>query len=207
MMSARFNSLMLVGLAALFLTISSCKKDEDPIATTAKIKGTITFLNTDVWKTWQDSGEVQLTLFPEFSLDPPAGWGPIPDNAFGPGVPGGTFAAGAPVNAQDPSVLEYSAGATGVNYELTVDPGTYSALAVGFRHNTVVDPSLRTATLGVHYGNPAIVSHGIVIKANIGGNVVTLFNYPPPAAITVNAGDELTIDFAIDFAFVEEWYR
>jgi hypothetical protein len=190
------------------LTISSCKKDEDPIATTAKIKGTITYLNTDVWKTWQDSGEVQLTLFPAFSFDPPAGWGPVPDNAFGPGVPGGTFAVGAPVNAQNPAVIPYSDGATGIGYELTdIDPGTYSALALGFRHNTVTDPSLRTATLGVHHGNPGTVSHGIVIKASIAGNVVTLFDYPAPTTFTVNAGDEITIDFTVDFGFIDDWYR
>ena len=60
--------------------------------TQEKIYGEIELKNADVWSTWVDSGEVQVTLFPEFSLDPLAGWGEVPDNAFGPGVPGGTFA-------------------------------------------------------------------------------------------------------------------
>ncbi|NND31275.1 MAG: hypothetical protein HKN76_01705 [Saprospiraceae bacterium] len=200
------KSLYAVLIVALVLMVS-CKKDPEVVPTTGKIKGTITLLNTDVWTTFQDSGEVQLTIFPEFSLDPPAGWGPVPDGLFGPNVPGGTYAIGAPSNAQNPTVFNYAMGATGGTYELEVDPGTYSALALGFRHNFITDPSLRTATLGVHWGNPTSVSHGIVIKANIAGNVVTLFDYPAPSPITVNAGDELTIDFTADFGFIEDWYR
>ena len=203
------KSLLLVALLATAVAISSCKKDDDPEPepTTAIIKGNITLLNTDVWEQYQDSGEVQLTIFPEFSLNPPAGWGPIPDDAFGPGVPGGTFAAGAPSNAQNPLIFEYQANANVGSYELEVDPGTYSALALGFRHDFVTDPSLRTATLGVHWGNPAEVSHGIVIKANIGGNIITLFDEPAPTAITVEAGDEITIDFTADFGIIPQWYR
>ncbi|MBK9103745.1 MAG: hypothetical protein IPL92_04070 [Saprospiraceae bacterium] len=45
--------------------------------------------------------------------------------------------------------------------KLEVDPGTYSALAIGFRHNGDSDPSKKTATLGVHWNTrllPVMVS-------------------------------------------------
>ncbi|MBK8501357.1 MAG: hypothetical protein IPL46_03640 [Saprospiraceae bacterium] len=201
------KTLFLMWLVVIVAGLSSCKKDDDgPAPTTAKIKGNITLLNTEVWAAYQDSGEVQLTIFPEFSLNPPAGWGPIPDNTFGPGVPGGTFAIGAPANAQNPLVYNYQAGANIGTYELEVDPGTYSALALGFRHDLVTDPSLRTATLGVHWGNATSVSHGIVIRVPAGPNIITVFNEPAPSSITVEAGDELTIDFTADFGFIEDWY-
>src|SRR5688572_9124442 len=93
---------------------------------TAVISGTITFENVDTWATWQDSGEVQVTIFPAFNLNPPAGWGDIPPNALYPGFPGGRFALGAPYNAQDPVILTYVPGQTQYNYSIEVDPGTYS---------------------------------------------------------------------------------
>ena len=207
MMKLHWNKSLPIVLILLVAILLSCKKDPEVVPTTGIIKGTITLLNTDVWTEFQDSGEVQLTIFPEFSLDPPAGWGEVPDGLFGPNVPGGTYALGAPYNAQNPTIFQYAEGATGGTYELEVDPGTYSALALGFRHNFINDPSLRTATLGVHWDNPGTVSHGIVIKANIAGNVVTLFDFPSPAPITVKAGDELTIDFTADFGFIEDWYQ
>ena len=58
-----------VVFASLFL---ACKDDEVK-PTTARIHGIITIENAAVWDTWKDSGEVQLTIFPEFSLNPPAG--------------------------------------------------------------------------------------------------------------------------------------
>lgn len=195
-----------LALLIIAASLTACK-DDDVKPTTAKIYGVITIDNTNLWATWQDSGEVQLTIFPAFSLNPPAGWGEIPDNTFGPGVPGGTFAIGAPYNAQNPLVATYQPGATQYSYELTVDPGTYSALALGLRHNRITDPSKRTATLGVHWDNPNVVSHGIVIKVNVGGGVIVpVFNFPAPVPITVQAGDEREINFRADFGFVEDWY-
>ncbi|NND05482.1 MAG: hypothetical protein HKN87_03800 [Saprospiraceae bacterium] len=195
--------LAILGLA---LVTTSCDKD-DPVPTTAKIKGTITMQNTDVWAEWQDSGEVQLTLFPDYSLDPPAGWGEVPDEFFGPGVPGGNFALGAPYNAQDPLIVNYEAGATSFSYEIEVEPGTYSALALGFRHDFVTDASRRTATIGVHHGDPATVSYGVQIKINMSGNIVPILDFPAPSSITVAAGDEREIDFVADFGFLPIWYR
>lgn len=195
---------LLLLMPALLLT--SCDED-DPEPETATIHGTITIDNAATWATWQDSGEVQLTIFPEFSLNPPAGWGEIPDNFFGPGVPGGTFAIGAPSNAQNPIILTYVPGQTEYHYELEVDPGTYSALALGFRHDFVNDPSLKTATLGVHWNNPTTVSHGVVIKLNIGGQIVPILNYPAPTAITVEKGDNVELNFRADFDFVNVWYQ
>lgn len=198
-----------ITLLALFplLTMMSCK-DEPVQPDTATISGTITIQNAQVWDTWKDSGEVQLSIFPAFTLNPPAGWGDIPDNFFGPGVPGGRFAIGAPFNAQNPLVLNYSPGATQYQYTMEVDPGTYSALALGLRHNTITDPSKRTATIGVHWDNPTQVSHGVVIKADVGGGqIVTFFNEPAPSTITVEKGDERTINFTVDFAFVNQWFQ
>jgi hypothetical protein len=196
----------LIAIALLATVFSACK-DDTVAPTTARIHGVITVENTDIWATWQDSGIVELTIFPEFSLNPPAGWGAIPDDYFGPGVPGGTFALGAPWNAQNPLIATYQAGVTQYSYELTVDPGTYSALALGFRHDRITDPSLKTATLGVYWNKPDSVSHGIVLKVDVGGgNIVTIFDYPAPTPITVKAGDDVEINFKADFAFVEDWY-
>ncbi|MDX1479373.1 MAG: hypothetical protein R3301_16775 [Saprospiraceae bacterium] len=201
----KFFNLAVIAILFSAITFTGCDKDDPP--TTATLFGTITIDNVELWETWQDSGEVQLTLFPEFSLDPPAGWGPIPDGYFGPGTLGGTFALGAPVNAQNPIVLEYAPGVTQWEFEITVDPGTYSALALGFRHDFINDPSLRSATLGVHWNNPSQVSHGIVIRVpGPGGQVIPVYNEPAPATFTVNAGDKLDVSFRADFGFVEDWY-
>ncbi|MDQ3017994.1 MAG: hypothetical protein M3R25_14880 [Bacteroidota bacterium] len=196
----------LLALLPVF-TMTSCK-DDDPTPTTATISGTITIENTELWNTWKDSGEVQLTLFPAFSLNPPAGWGDIPENSLFPGFPGGRFALGAPVNSQNPIIINIVPGQSIYNYELTVDPGTYSALAVGFRHDFITDPSLRTATLGVHHSIPDVVSSGLVIKIDIGGGqIITVINDPAPTPITVEAGDEVTINFKADLGFVEVWFQ
>ena len=171
-----------------------------------KIHGTITIENADEWATWQDSGEVQLTVFPEFSLDPLAGWGAVPDNFFGPGVLGGTYAVGAPYNSQNPLVLDYVPGKTEYHYELELEPGTYSALALGFRHDLVSDPTKKTATLGVHWGQPDSVSHGIVIRIKAGGAIIPVFNYPAPVTFTIAEGEHKEFNFKADFDFVNQWY-
>ncbi len=186
------------------LLLGACREEESTIS---RIKGTVTIDNIDVWESWQDSGEVQLTLFPAFSLDPLAGWGAVPDNFFGPGVPGGTFAVGAPYNSQNPLILTLVPGQTAYDFELEVEPGTYSALALGFRHTFVSDPSLKTATLGVHWDNPDELSHGVVIKVNAGGMLVPIFNYPAPVTFDIAEGETKQIDFKADFGFVKIWYQ
>lgn len=194
----------LVLILGLSLFSISCGEDDPP--TTATIKGTITIDNADIWADWADKGEVQLTIFPEFNLNPASGWGEVPDGTFGPGTLGGTYAIGAPYNAQNPIIFTYEPGKTQYTYELVVDPGTYSALALGFRNDEVTDPSLKTATLGVHHDNPSVVSHGVVVKIQAGPTVMTIFNETPPTSITVAAGDDITIDFRADFDFVNDWY-
>ncbi len=185
---------------------SACKKD-DPVKTT-KIYGTITIENTDTWSSWVDSGEVELTIFPKFSLDPLAGWGAVPDNYFGPNVLGGTFAVGAPYNAQNPVIFEYKPGVSTYSYEIEVEPGTYSALALGFRHDRITDPTLKSATLGVHWGNPDQVSHGIVIRIRAGnGSIIPIFDYPAPESIEIAEGEQKEINFKADFDFVKQWYH
>lgn len=190
------------------LCMNSCK-DDDAEPDTAKISGTITIENAQIWEMWKDSGEVQLSIFPEFvAAVPPAGagWGDVPDGLFGPGVPGGRFALGAPSNAQNPTILTYTQGTTlQYDYTLEVDPGTYSALAVGFRHDNITDPSRRTATLGVHFDNPNDVSYGIVIRPAIGAP--NIFNEPAPSTIILEKGDDVTINFKADFAIVPLWYQ
>ena len=188
--------------------MTSCK-DDAPVPDTAKISGTVTIQNAALWSTWKDSGVVELVIFPKYSLDPfpGSGWGDVPADYYGPGSLDGRYALGAPYNSQNPLVITYSPGISGFTYDLTVDPGTYSALALGFRHNRITDPSLKTATLGVYWDHPTQVSHGIIIKANIGGQAVTLFNDPAPTTITVAKGDKITLDFTADFAFVQQWYH
>jgi hypothetical protein len=197
------TSIITTVLAGILL-LSACKEEESTIA---RIKGTVTVDNIQVWETWRDSGEVQLTLFPAFNLDPLAGWGAVPDNFFGPGVPGGTFAVGAPYNSQNPLILTLVPGQTAYDFELEVEPGTYSALALGFRHTFVNDPSLKTATLGVHWDNPDEVSHGIVIKVDAGGTIIPVFNFPAPVTFDVAEGETKEINFKADFAFVNTWYQ
>ncbi len=174
----------------------------------AGVGSTITLENADKWAVWQDSGVVEVTVFPAFSLDPMAGWGEVPDGFFGPNVPGGTFALGAPYNSQNPVILTYKAGQTTYDYEIELEPGTYSALALGFRHNLVNDPSLKTATLGVNWNTPETVSHGVVIKVDVGGgNIVKVFDYPAPSTFEIKEGEQKEINFKADFAFVDQWYQ
>lgn len=203
-----FNKFSLLALCVILVSIiglSSC--EEEPQITQEKIFGTITIENTDVWQTWQDSGEVQITLFPEFSLDPLAGWGIIPDGTFGPGIPGGTYAVGAPYNSQNPIILEFENGEAEFSYEIEVEPGTYSALAMGFRHDYITDPSLKSAVLGVNFNNPEEVSHGINIKIDVGGgNIVEIFDFPAPTDIIVGEGEQIEVNFKADFAFVNDWF-
>ena len=203
-----FSLKIMLLLVAPVLMMTSCKDDE-PTPDTAKIHGTITLENAELWDTWKDSDEVQLTIFPEFSLNPPAGWGAVPADFLYPGFPGGTFALGAPYNSQNPLVINYQPGTTSIDYEISnIDPGTYSALAIGLRHNTITDPSLRTATLGVHWGNPNTTSHGIVIKVDVGGGqIVTVFDEPAPSTITLAKGDNKEINFKADFSILPLWFQ
>lgn len=197
-----FYAFPTLALAAIIF-LGSCDKDE---VQTTKVHGTITIENAGEWATWQDSGEVQLTVFPAFSLDPLAGWGEVPDNFFGPGVLGGTYAAGAPYNSQNPLVLDYVPGKTQYHYELELEPGTYSALALGFRHDLVTDPTKKTATLGVHWGQADSTSHGIVIRIKAGGAIIPVYNYPAPLSFTIDEGEQKEINFNADFDFVNQWY-
>ena len=93
------------------------------------------------------------------------------------------FAVGAPYNSQNPIILTYEAGKSEYDYEIELEPGTYSALALGFRHDNVVDPSRKTATLGVHWDNETEVSHGIEIRVQAGPMVITVFDEPSPSDI------------------------
>lgn len=206
---ARFNIGTLIFLIASFSTLfflSSCDKHEEEPKKT-KIYGTVTVNNINTWSVWKDSGVVELTVFPKFSLNPLAGWGEVPDNFFGPNVLGGTFAVGAPYNAQNPVIFTYQTGKNTFAYEIELEPGNYSALALGFRHNRITNPNLKTATLGVHYNKPTEVSHGIIIKVKAGPSTVKVFDYLPPVSFDIAEGEQKEINFTADFDFVKKWYR
>jgi hypothetical protein len=203
----KFSNIFVIVLFSLSIFMVSCGDDDPIVETKTRMYGTITIENHDVWETWQDSGEVQLTLFPEFSLDPMAGWGEVPDDFFFPGSLGGTFAVGAPYNSQNPIVIDYVAGQNIIEYSIEIEAGTYSALALGFRNDNVVDASLKTATLGVYWENPSTVSHGVVIRIQAGPMVIPIFNYPAPSTIVLAEGEELQLDFKADFDFVNQWYN
>jgi hypothetical protein len=47
----------------------------------------------------------------------------------------------------------------------------------------------------------------VVIKVAAGPNIVTVFDEPAPTPFSVEAGDELTIDFTADFGIIPLWYR
>lgn len=199
---AVFGMLMLI---AISFTICSCGDDDEPDAT--RIHGTITIDNIESWTVWQDSGEVQLTIFPEFSLDPLAGWGALEDGFFGPDFIGSTAAWGAPYNSQNPPIFTFEEGKTTYEYELEVEAGTYSALALGFRHDGVTDSSLKTATLGCHHGVESETSHGVVIRIQTGPTITTIHDYPAPSSITIEEGEDLELNFRADFDFVNHWYQ
>lgn len=182
-------------LAIGIMILSGCDDDKKP--TTATIKGTVTFKNVSVWKASgsftkadEDSGEVEVTIFA--------------DSVWKNG-PGGRVPYGAPYNANNPVVFTRAAGDSTYQYEIEVEPGTYSALAVGFRTNRAVSSDKKTATLGVHWGMPDSVSHGIYIAPAL--PYFPGYDYPAPAAITVEAGDELTLNFKADFGFVNSWFH
>ena len=198
--------LFIIALCSCCLfTLVSCDDDEP---TTAKIYGTVDIENAVLWPLWADSGEVQVTVFPEFSLDPLAGWGEVPDGHFGPGSIGGIYPVGAPFNSQNPLVLNYVPGQTTYSYELEVDPGTYSALACGFYKYNVSDANRRTAPIGVHFNKPNEVSHGVLIKIDVGGGIIVpVLDETPPTTVTVVAGDELELNFKADFSLVNSWYQ
>jgi len=196
--------LILLVLVATFV-IPSCKDDDDAKPDTATIHGTITLQNASLWDTWKDSGDVELSLFPEFvQAAPPTGqgWGYIPAGLLYPGSLEGMYPLSAPSFTD---TVTYASGTTQIHYEIEVSPGIYSALAIGFRHDLVSNPSKKTATLGVAWNNPTEVSHGLLLKVDAGGQIITIIDDPAPAVLTLAKGDNVEINFTADFGFVLTW--
>lgn len=183
------GQIIAIAMVLSVIAFPACNNDDDPIPTTAKITGVVTFDNIELWSTWADSGEVQFTLFPEFSLDPPSGWGETANGTIPIGAPSVTF------------TIDLDTTRTEYGFEVMLSDMTgsveFSAMAVGFRHDLVSDPSKRTATLGVHWDTPDEVSHGI--------QILPFFDYPAPSVFTVEPGDELEINFKADLSFVQIW--
>lgn len=178
---------LLLALSVLALNIIGCDDDKPD---TAIIHGTITFKNISFWSqsgdvASADSGVVEVVIFP--------------DSVWKAG-PNGTFAYGAPENAQNPFILNINSTDSTYEYEIEVKPGTYSALAVGFRTNRAYAADKKTATMGVHWDHADSVSYGFSIP-------MTPFNYPAPAAIVLNKGDNVQIDFKADYKFVQTWFN
>jgi hypothetical protein len=199
-------SLKLILLALVATWVMPGCNDDDPKPDTATIHGTITLQNASLWDTWKDSGDVELSLFGDFVAAPPPngkGWGYFPADLLYPGAPDGMFPLSAP-NFTD--TVAYVQGQTQIHYELVVTPGTYSALAIGLRNNSVSNPSTKTATLGVAFDHPTEVSHGILLKVGPpGGPFTTILDEPAPSTITVAKGDNVEINFTADFSFVLVW--
>ncbi len=199
-------SLKLILLALVAIMVIPACKDDEPEPDTATIHGTISLDHSELWSTWKDSGVVELTIFPEFTLNPPAGWGDIPVDGLYPGFPGGRFPIGAPSNASDPFIINVVPGQTEYHYELKVKPGIYSALAVGFRHNLITDPAKKSATLGVAWGHSTELSHGLLIKLDAGGGqFITIIDDPAPIGFNLEKGDKLEVNFKADLGFVQVW--
>lgn len=178
---------IVMGIALTMFTFTGCDDKPD----TATIHGTITFKNLYTWAqsgtvSSADSGVVEVVIFPE--------------TAWGSGD-GGTFAREAPFNANDPVVLNIDPSDSTYEYSIEVKPGTYSALAVGYRTNRSYSSASgkKTATLGVHWDHPDSVSYGFTFTGVPG--------YPAPAHITVNKGEDVTIDFKADYKFAATWYN
>lgn len=178
-----------IALLMLFGVFVGCGNDDDDTTSEfATIHGVITFDNTDLWP---DGGELQVTIFAE------GAWVDVGDQR----VP-----TGAPYNATNPVVLEKIPGQNQYEYQIDgLAPGTYSALAVGWRPPNAdeLPATQRTATLGCHWDNPNEVSTGLRVPLPPPAPSI---DDPAPAPITVAAGDDLEINFRADFIIVPAWF-
>ncbi len=181
---------VVMGIALAAFAFTGCDDDKP---NTATIHGTITFKNLYTWTqsgsvSSADSGVVEIVIFGD------SVWA---------ASPGGTYAQGAPYNANDPIILDMNPADSTYEYSIEVEPGTYSALAVGFRTTSRGYSSAsgkKTATLGVHWEHPDSVSYGFAFTG-------APMSYPPPSPITVEKGDNLEINFRADYKFAATWYN
>lgn len=189
-MKAKITLLSIVmGIALAVFAFTGC---DDSKPNTATIHGTITFENLNTWTqsglvSSADSGIVEVVIFPD------SGW------ASG---TGGTFARVAPFNANDPVILNIDSSISTYEYSIEVEPGTYSALAVGYRTNRAYSSASgkKTATLGVHWEHPDSVSYGFTFSPGPPG-------YPAPSPITVAKGDHVEINFKANYGFIGTWFN
>jgi hypothetical protein len=166
-------------VSVLWLSIG-CNSDNGTSSEFASVSGTITFDNVAIWP---DSGEVQVTIWPQ------GVW-----TAFGP--------MGPPQNPNNPLVLTKVAGQAQYSYTIDGLPeGEYSAIAVGWRHpNESLPAAQRSAVLGVYLNNPNIVSTGLSIPQ-------TPFQDPLPVAITLQKGENRTgLNIRADFAKIQLFF-
>jgi hypothetical protein len=181
-------SFWILMIMVMSLVMFACTDSSTP--DTATIHGTITFKNFSSWKASGthtiadvDSGVVEVTIFGD-SIWTLSNGVRAPINA--------------PFNSQNPFVINRIAGDSIYEYSIDVDPGTYSALAVGFRTNRSYSATKKTATLGVYWNHPDSVSSGLYIPSAL--------NDPAPSPITVAKGDNVQLDFKANFGFVTTWF-
>ena len=163
-----------------FLFSIACLGDDGVSSDLSTITGTITFQN---FAMWPDSGEVQITIFPQ-SI-----W-----TANGP--------IGPPQNANNPVILARDVTVNQYNYFIGDLPaGEYSAIAVGWRHPDETLPAeQRTAVLGVYLNGSNTVSTGLNIPDSP-------FQGPLPAVINIEKGrDHAGLSFTADFANIQLFF-
>lgn len=167
-------------LGWLFLVALGCDGDNGVSSEFATISGTVTFENVTLWP---DSGEVQITIWPQ------GVW-----TAFGP--------MGPPQNPNNPITLTKNNNQSRYDYQIDGLPkGEYSAIAVGWRHPDETLPAeQRSAVLGVYLDDSNTVSVGLVIPN-------TPFQGPLPAVFTLEKGQNRTgMDIKADFANIQLFF-
>ncbi len=158
----------------LFLVAAGCDDDNGVTSEFATVSGTVIFDNVQLWP---DSGVVQITIWPENV------W-----TSFGP--------QGPPQNPNNPVTLVRNGNQTRYDYKIEGLPaGTYSAIAVGWRHPDESLPAeRRSAVLGVYIGNTNEVSTGLEIPGSP-------FQDRLPMTVTLSKGENKTgLDIRADFA-------
>ncbi len=172
---------VIAAIVPVLLLSIGCNNDNGASSEFASVSGTITFDNVALWP---DSGEVQVTIWPQ---DVWTQCGPM----------------GPPQNPNNPLVLTKVAGQTQYSYTIDGLPeGEYSAIAVGWRHpDESLPDERRSAVLGVYLNNPNTASTGLNCPPNIP------LQDPLPVVVTLQRGENRTgLDIRADFAKIQLFF-
>jgi hypothetical protein len=168
-------------VSVIWLSIG-CNSDNGTSSEFASVSGTITFDNVALWP---DSGEVQVTIWPQ-------------------GVWTQCGPTGPPQNPNNPLVLTKVTAQTQYSYIIDGLPeGEYSAIAVGWRHpNENLPAERRTAVLGVYINNLNTASTGLNCPPNIPLQDLL------PIVITLRKGENRNgLNIRADFAKIQLFFR